>query len=346
VKILSFGAGAIGTYVGGSLALAGHIVVFLERPEIAQKLQNSKLTLHLSERSFEIPNPQTASSIEEAVGLGPFDIGLFALKSFDTEDAIKSMKPFQKDLPPILCLQNGVENELVLQSVLGPDRVIAGTVTSAIGRSGLGNIRLERQRGVGLAGNHPFSKELFRVFNQAGLNAQLFPIPADMKWSKMLTNLLANASSAILNIPPGTIFSHPDLFRLEIRQLREALAVMKVLDISTIDLPGTPVRLLSFAVEKLPLKLANLFLKRAVGSGRGGKMPSFHIDLHSGRGKTEVEYLNGAVVRYGEKLQIPTPVNRTLTNVLIEITNKQIPVEQFSNQPNKFLTTYAKELAE
>ena len=56
---------------------------------------------------------------------------------------------------------------------------------------------------------------------------------------------------------------------------------------------------------------------RAVGGGRGGKMPSFHIDLHTGRGKSEVEWLNGAVARYGIKFGVPAPVNQRLTAILM-----------------------------
>ena len=76
---------------------------------------------------------------------------------------------------------------------------------------------------------------------------------------------------------------------------------------------------------------------RAAGAGRGGKMPSFHIDLYSGRGKSEVEYLHGAVVRAGEKFGVATPVNKVLTETLMKLTNKEIPLEEFAHQPEKLL---------
>jgi 2-dehydropantoate 2-reductase len=78
-------------------------------------------------------------------------------------------------------------------------------------------------------------------------------------------------------------------------------------------------------------------LRRAAGAGRGAKMPSFHIDLYSGRGKSEVEYLHGAVVRAGEKFNVPTPVNKVLTEILMALTNKDIPLEEFARQPEKLL---------
>jgi 2-dehydropantoate 2-reductase len=113
---------------------------------------------------------------------------------------------------------------------------------------------------------------------------------------------------------------------------------MEAQGFEVVDLPGTPVRALAFAT-KLPLWLSKPLLARAAGAGRGGKMPSFHIDLHSGRGKSEVEYLHGAVVRAGEKFKVRTPVNKALTETLMALTNKEIPLEEFAHRPEKLLST-------
>lgn len=66
-------------------------------------------------------------------------------------------------------------------------------------------------------------------------------------------------------------------------------------------------------------------------------MPSFHIDLRAGRGKSEVDFLNGAVVRAGKKLGIPTPVNRMLTETLLALTMGESSVDTFSHHPDKLL---------
>ncbi len=103
---------------------------------------------------------------------------------------------------------------------------------------------------------------------------------------------------------PAEVFAHRALYRMEIEQLRECLAVMQAQGIRVVDLPGTPVRALAFAT-RLPLWLSKPFLSKAAGAGRGGKMPSFHIDLHAGRKQSEVTYLHGAVVRAGKRLGSP-----------------------------------------
>ncbi len=337
LSVLVFGAGAIGTFIGGCLALHGQRVIFLERPEIAEEIRRRGLRLSLEGSEYRLPSPMVTGSLGEALGLGPLDVAVFALKSNDTRAALDMMAPLNPQMPPILCLQNGVENEPALASVLGTERVIPGSVTSAIGRRAAGDIVLERRRGMGLASGHPLSQRLAAALNQAGLNARLYSRASDMKWSKMLTNLLANASSAILDMTPAEVFAHPGLFRLEIRQLRETLQVMAAQGIHVVDLPGTPVRLMAFAVRALSPALSRPFMARAIGSGRGGKMPSFYIDLHSGRGISEVDYLNGAVVRFGDKMRIDTPVNRLLNETLLALTRGELPMETYAHQPERLL---------
>jgi 2-dehydropantoate 2-reductase len=340
INILSIGAGAIGTYIGGSLAISGQEVVFVERPEVAAKIQERGLHLTL-DKDHHIPAPRVVGSLAEALELQKFDVALFALKSFDTRTFLEASQELHPVMPPILCLSNGVANEPLLAQYLGPERVIAGTVTTAIGRREGGGIILERLRGVGVSAKHPLSEELVAALGVAGLQAEAFSHAAAMKWSKMLTNLIANATSAILNMSPAEVFAHPGLYQLEIEQLRETLAVMKAQNIPVVDLPGTPVRLLDFAIRWLPLAVSRPLLAKKVAGGRGAKMPSFHIDLHGGRGQSEVDYLNGAVMRAGQASGIKTPVNRRLTEILLELTNHEIPLDQFDHQPEKLIATIA-----
>jgi 2-dehydropantoate 2-reductase len=337
MKLLFFGAGAIGSYVGGSLALAGCDVAYVERTEPAETLRREGFALALGGRTYHLPPPRVFTSAVDALRQTEPDLAVFALKSYDTDSAIEPLRALAGRLPPALCLQNGVGNEAALEAVFGPGGVIAGTVTSAVGRGRAGEITLERKRGVGLAAGHALSLPLARAMNRAGLNARLYPEARAMKWSKLLTNLTANASSAILGLEPRAIFSEARLFRMEREMLRECLRVMRAGGIDAVDLPGTPVKMLAFAVERLPLALAQPALARAIGGGRGGKMPSFYLDLHSGRGKTEVEWLNGAVAREGARLGVPIPVNRALTDLLERLADGREQTRDYLSQPEKLL---------
>jgi len=342
LRFLIFGAGAIGTYIGGSLALAGEKVVFLERPEVAEELRQRGLRLQIGTDTHPVPNAIVAGSIETALQHGPFDLAVLAVKSYDTQSTLAGWQPYLAQIPTVLCLQNGVENEPALAAALGEGRVIAGSVTSAVGRRDAGDVILERFRGIGIAGQHPLMDQLAAALQNAGLNPRRYPNAASMKWSKMLTNLLANASSAILNMTPGEVFAHPGLFKMEMRQLCETLAVMSALGLDVVDLPGTPVRLMAWVVRTLPASMARPLLAKAVGSGRGAKMPSFYLDLRAGRGKSEVDFLNGAVVRFGAKVGVPTPVNALLTQTLLALTRGDLPVETFDHQVERFLELEAK----
>ena len=120
--------------------------------------------------------------------------------------------------------------------------------------------------------------------------------PAAMRWSKLLSNLLGNATSAILDIDPGEVYRDPGLFEFELRQVREALAVMRGLGLRPVALPGADVRPLALAT-RLPAILVRPVMQRIVGGARGGKSPSLRLHLQDGDGPSEIDWLNGAVAR-------------------------------------------------
>jgi len=341
LRFLVYGAGAVGTYIGGSLALAGQRVVFLEKTDLAQYLVENGTSLFVQGEKRRLVSPQVAGSFHEALALGPFDIGILAIKAYDTEDFLASITESTSTLPPILCMQNGVENEGQIAARLGEQKVIAGTLTSAVGKRGPGEIVLEKKRGVGIEAGHPLSARLLSVFNHAGLNARLFTDPTAMKWSKMVTNLLANATSAILDMAPAEIYADARLYALEIMQVREALAVMKALAIHPQNLPGVPVRLLCTVIQSLPMALSQLLLTSSLGSGRGDKMPSFHIDLHTGKHLSEVSFLNGAIARFGQRVGVSTPVNCALTKILEGLAAGEIPLETYAHHPERLINRIA-----
>jgi 2-dehydropantoate 2-reductase len=113
--------------------------------------------------------------------------------------------------------------------------------------------------------------------------------------------------------------------------------VMRALVLQPVSLPGYPVPLFAWALCSLPAWLLRPIFQRVIVPGRGGKMPSLHIDLSKGKGKSEVEYLNGAVVRYAQELGLDAPVNRTLHAVLMGIVQGGIPWEEYRGRPDRLL---------
>jgi len=337
LKTLILGTGAIGTYIGASLVLSGQPVVFLERPDTARLIRTNGLELVKNGETVTVETPVVMENLPDALSEGPYDVAVMAVKSYDTASLCDELNPYRVKLPPILCMQNGVENEELLAAALGEEKVIAGTLTSAIGKPAVGTAVLERLRGIGVADGNAVSQKIVDGFNKAGLDAQLYTNPGSMKWSKLLTNLLANASSAILDMAPEEIYSHPGLYRLEAKQIQEAVEVMRRLGHQVVDLPGTPVRLLALLMQFVPAGIGQKIAYRVLGKGRGSKMPSFHIDLYAGHNKSEVGYLNGAVVKFGEMVGVKTPVNRLLTETLLGLVEGNIPRDSYRRQPEKLL---------
>ncbi len=335
LKVICFGMGAIGTYIGGSLAANGAKVTFIEKKELINDASLKGIHLSISGKEIDVPNITITSDVRQAISTEPMDIALLAVKSNDTTSVLDLLTGLESDFPPVLCLQNGVENEGLIARKLGEDKVIGGSITSAVGRSGLGNIKLEKLRGVGIETGHPISQTLIDWFNLSGLRAKGYESRADMKWSKMLTNLLANATSAILNWTPAQVYSHPLTWRIELMQIREAMEVMERMHIRLVDLPGTPVKPLMMLLKSLPSDLSRILIGAPLAKGRGAKMPSFHIDLYSGKTTSEVTFLNGAVSKYASKVGVQTPVNDGLCRLLEQIAAGQIAKEEFADQPEK-----------
>lgn len=335
-RFLVFGAGAIGTYIGGSLLRIGQKVTFLEKQDSAKKIQQSGLSMMIEGKEIIFPDIDVASSLTEVFKKSSFDYGVLAIKSFDTMAFAETIREYRTELPAIICFQNGVENERTLREAIGTEKVIAGTVTSAIGRLDVGRIILEKRRGIGLAGSYSSVNELVKIFNEANMNARAFMHEGSMKWSKLLTNLLANASSAVLNMLPGEVFEDPSLFKLEMCQLREAIRVMKALGCQVIDLPSTPVRMLAFG-SMMPFKISHILMKNLLGKGRGEKKPSLMIDFQRGSPESEIAYLNGAVARFGDQLGIPTPVNHGLMDTLTSMIADPSLGALFDHQPEKLV---------
>ncbi len=313
---LVVGAGAVGTYIGGSLALHGYPVVWMVRPHHRARLERQGFHLHLPYGDFHLPARPLVDTWEDALeAFGPLEGLILAVKGYHLEGLLLHLQTYRDHLPPILSLLNGVDAEDLLAQAVGREKVVYGTLLTAVDREALGIIRVAKFRGMGLEAGHPVSSSWMRYFEAARLGPRGYVHPQAMKWSKLLTNLIANSLSALLDWTPDQIYRHRDLCRIEMAQLREVLAVMRALHIPVVNLPKTPVRILTWIVEHLPPSAACALLRPLVARGRGAKMPSLHRDLHQGIGRTEARWYHGPVVRYGQRAGVPTPVHQTLLSL-------------------------------
>lgn len=335
MRFLILGTGAVGAYLGGSLALGGHQVVFVARHRTAETLtkQGLRITSKTSYRRLA-PLLCETSPGRACKEIQPQAI-LLTVKAYDVATAARQLKPHCHGRTPILCFTNGIGSERVLEERIGRRNVIPATLTTAVQMVAANEVRVERLRGIGLGGDHSMLPTLIQAFQDSGLIVRTYPDSSAMKWSKLLTNIVGNASSAILNWPPGAVAANKALFRLELESLREAVRVIHAMQLRTQNLPGVPAAALAKAIF-LPPWLIHYPLRKLVIGGRGDKLPSFHFDI--GRGRSEVEWLNGAIVAWGERHHIPTPANRLLTDVLLSLVKDRQEATQYRGNPQALLS--------
>ncbi len=337
MNILIVGAGAIGSLIGHRLARAGHEVVLVGRPSYVTAVNERGIGL---EEEGEVVWAKGVRAVDapEAVEGSHFDLIVFTMKAYDTALAAVQTGPLVKDETPVLVLQNGVGGEEIARNVLGKGVVLSGAITLAVEVREPGLVALCTKRGgVGLASilRGYGVTWLADATRQAGFRAQVFPNYRAMKWSKLLLNMLGNAIPAILDMPPRDVFNSAELFALERLALTEAITVMRALNLEPVDLIGYRVPLFTHALTHAPAFLMHPIFRQLIGGGRGGKPPSLHLDVLRGRASSEVEYLNGAVVRAANRLNIPAPVNQVLYELLMGIARGEIPWEDYRRRPDR-----------
>jgi len=306
MDILIFGAGAVGGYLGARLSHSGHAVTLVSRRPAAEAIQNNGLILLESGQRL-LTRPNILPTLREAIGDEyHYDLVILCVKAYDAQAALYELVAFYQTVPAIITMQNGIGIEELFAEEFGPERVIAGSLTTPLSHETSNSIVVERSdRGLGLAPAQAGLdiQQWVTLFEGAGLDTVAVDDYRSLKWSKAL-----------------------------------ALNVMKANDIATVDLPGVSTRRLSMAVRRLPKSVVKPILTNIVGSGRGNKMPSFHIDLMSGREQNEVTYHNGAVADAGQVAGLPTPVNKALNDILTRIAKKEIDYQIFNGRP-KYLVS-------
>jgi 2-dehydropantoate 2-reductase len=338
MDILIFGAGAVGGYLGGQLANVGYDVTLVARGQAAAAIQKHGLTVLYEQQQF-ITHPRVVTTFRQAmVDDAKYDVILVCMKSYDAEAALNEMVAFCPSPPPVITLQNGIGIEEMFVREFGAEKIVAGSLTTPISHEAYRTIIVERaDRGLALA---PTSPELdisrwVNIFTGAGIETTGLKDYLSMKWSKAMVNMIGNATSAILNRHPKVIYDYGPTYKIERDMLKETASIMKSKKLKGVELPGVPTGRLMFSIRWLPDAVVQPALTNIIATGRGNKLPSFHIDLVSGKGENEVVYHNGAVSAAGSDLDIATPVNTALNDILMKIARKEIAYEMYDGQPKR-----------
>lgn len=336
-QVLIIGAGAVGCFAGARLAVAGVPVSLVGRGPLVSAVRSAGLRLVEPEGERTTAPLPAFTSLAEAFAAGRYDLAILTAKAYDTASIIEEMVAATPAPPPVLSLQNGVGNEEQLVSALGAERVIAGALETPLSLPAPGTVAAHRSRyraGIAPVGSPALAARAAALLRLGGLSVDLYDDYRRLKWSKLLLNLPANATCAILDWTPAQCMKHPQTARLEARTWQEAFRVMAALGIRPVNLANYPLAPLAPIVPHLPARWLARGMARTVAGGRGGKMPSLHVALSAGK-RSEVGWLNGAVARAGLAAGVPTPVNQALSMILAGISDAPETWSDWQNQPRR-----------
>lgn len=296
MQVAVMGAGAIGCYFGAMLARAGHAVTLIGRASHVEAIKQHGLLLEARGTSIHVPLQATT----DAAGVSGADVVLFCVKSADTESAGRAIAPHLKEGAIVLCLQNGVDNAERLQATISQIAVPA-VVYVATEMAGPGHVK-HHGRGELIIGASAASADIAETFSRAAIPTAVSSRVADELWIKLITNCAYNALSAVAQLPYGRLIKAEGVAGVITAVVHECMAVASALGVTIPD--DILKRILA-----LPESMPNQYSSTAQDLARNKS--------------TEIEYLNGYVVRKGAELSIPVPANLALL-VMVRLLEEKI----------------------
>ena len=295
MKIAVMGAGAVGCYYGGMLARAGHDVVLIGRPQHVEAIERQGLRLETQTFDERI---RVCASTEASATQGA-QLVLFCVKSTDTESGAAAIRAHLAPDALVLSLQNGVDNADRLRALL-PQEVIAAVVYIGVEMAGPGHVK-HHGRGELVIEPSKAGDDLARALIVAGVPTDISDNVRGALWAKLILNCAYNALSAITQLPYGRLVKGDGITAVIRDVVDECVAVAEA---DGVTIPGD----VDAAVRKIAETVPNQYSSTAQDLARGKR--------------SEIDHLNGLIVRRGEALGVATPANRLLHAIVKLIESK------------------------
>ncbi len=302
-QILMVGAGSVGGFFGARLAKNNHPnVSFLLRPNTLVAVKQHGLTIRSADGTFTV-KPQAASDVRQ---LPRPDLIVLGVKAYDLEEVLSQIEPVLTEKTVILTLQNGIDTEDRLLARIQRDCIVGGVayIYSRIAEPGV--IEHYKKGAVTIGEMMGYESErllaIRDLFTSAGIPCQLSKDIRRTKWEKMCWNCVFNPITVLIDDHVAKALDHPEMTSVIRQIVGEVAAVSAAMKVPLpLDMPERVVK----ATQEI----------RDIHT-------SMYDDWKAGR-RTEIDSLNGFIVKKGRDLGIPTPVNEALTAMIKTITEKE-----------------------
>jgi len=298
VKTVIIGPGAMGCLYAFLLTRAGYETWLLDyREDRAERIRSQGLKIEGVSGDYQLPFPRISASPHV---IGKADLLILFVKAYNTATALESARKLVTANTIILTLQNGIGNVEAIREAYPHHAIVAGTTAQGATLLGCGHIRHAGMGETiigGIDANSTFHAKLIKdLFMSAYIPTEMTEDVQGVLWGKLLINCAINPLTAIMRVPNGQLPKIPDLCEIMSRVVEEGAAIARS---AGITLPY------SDPVAKV----------MDVSEATAGNRSSMLQDIEAGR-KTEINYLNGALVRYGKETGVAAPVNSFLTHLV------------------------------
>jgi 2-dehydropantoate 2-reductase len=302
-QVMVVGAGSVGGYFGAQLAKSNPNISFLLRPHTLKAVKQRGLTVRSAKGTFTV-HPPAASDPRD---LATPDLVILGVKAYDLDEVMGQLEQVLTDGTVILTLQNGIDTEDRIVARLGRDCVVAGVafIYSKIVEPGVINHYKRGAVAVGELMGHRSDRlqRIVELFKQAGVSCQISDDIRKAKWEKMCWNCVFNPITVLIDDKVAKALDHPEMMAV-IRQIVGEVAAVS----AALKVPLAPD--MADKVVKWTQEIRDIHT-------------SMYDDWKAKR-PTEIDHLNGYIVRIGRKLGIPTPVNEALTAMIKTVTEREV----------------------
>ena len=339
-RIIIVGTGAVGGYTGAHMVKAGEDVTFVDAwPEHVEVMRRDGLRIahHQGEEPFTIGvNALHVTELQQASKGAPFDIAFICTKSYDTAWAVRLAKQYLASAAYVVSLQNCM-NEATLAEAVGWGRVlgciasnisVSLTAPGQIHRGGLkgGSAHTVYRTGEVHGRITERAQEVCRLVSHADSAIATDNLWGE-RWSKLVANSMANGVSACTGLSGTEMSQNETIRRFQARLGSEAIRIGQALGYRLEEINHLPPDVIAQAGEGEPAALERYEERlRTQRRGSAGQRPSMGQDMMKGR-RTEIDFLNGFVVREGEKIGIAARANERLVDLVKRVERGELTAD-------------------